>query len=95
MYSQYEFLFRMLLKWITEERQKTLNVTMLGVSFCLIFGGYRTMASIQTLVYESAKDPEADGYVEGYKGNGLWRSVCGKISLLFIKKVLADIHLFP
>jgi len=57
---------------MTDSQVRLYNVLLLGVSFCLIFGGFNTMNGIQTLVYESAMDPDSGGYVEGYHGNGLW-----------------------
>jgi len=57
---------------LTGDLLKLYNVILLGISFCLVFAGFNTMNAIQTLVYESAKDPDSGGYVEGYSGNGLW-----------------------
>ena len=59
-----------------ESRQKLLNVLLLGLCFCLVFTGFNTLGGIQTLIFESAKDPTSKGYVEGFDGYGQWR-YCG------------------
>ena len=42
---------------------KQFNVVMLGLSFMLLFTGFMTMAGIQTLVFNSAKNPDSGGKV--------------------------------
>jgi len=44
------------------------------------------MSSIQTLVFDSAKNPEANGYVEGFSGNGLW-----SLAVVYTVKTVANI----
>ena len=42
---------------------KQFNVVMLGLSFMLLFTGFMTMAGIQVLVFNSAKNPASKGKV--------------------------------
>ena len=42
-----------------------------GLRNCIL--GFHTMAGVQTLIFNSAKNPASDGYVEGFNVNGLWR----------------------
>ena len=42
---------------------KQFNVVMLGLSFMLLFTGFMTMAGIQTLVFNSAKNPDSEGKI--------------------------------
>jgi len=55
-----------------ESQLKLLNVVMQGICFCLVFTGFNTLGGIQTLIFESAKDPKSEGYVEGFQGVGQW-----------------------
>ena len=55
-----------------EANIKLFNVIVLGLVFLLVFSGFNTLAGIQHLILNSAKDQESGGYVEGFYGNGLW-----------------------
>jgi len=53
-------------------RVKQFNVFMLGLCFMMVFTGFNTMGGIQTLIFDSAKDKNSGGYVEGFTGEGYW-----------------------
>lgn len=52
------------------EQVKQLNVFLLGLSFMLVFTGFNTMSGIQTMIFNSATNPDSGGYVPGFQGNG-------------------------
>jgi len=59
------------------------NVVLLGLGFCFTFAGFNTMGGIQTLVFDSAKNPDSGGFVEGYNGNGFWSLAISYLAFTF------------
>jgi len=52
------------------EQVKKLNVFLLGLAFMFVFTGFNTMSGIQTLIFNSATNPDSGGFVPGFQGNG-------------------------
>ncbi len=50
--------------------RKNINVFLVGLAFLLTFTAFQTMSNIQTVILDSAQDPESDGYEKGFNGDG-------------------------
>ena len=46
---------------------KKLNVFLLGLAFMFVFTGFNTMSGIQTLIFNSATNPDSGGFVPGFQ----------------------------
>ena len=56
-----------------EQKQKDLNVFLVGLSFLLLFTAFQTVGNTQAVIIDNAKNNGSLGYVDGYHGDGFWR----------------------
>ena len=74
---------------------KNWNVFLLSFSFMLIFAGFDTLASVQQIIFDSAKNNASDGYVNGFHGDGYYslaiNYIMFSISNLFALPILSKI----
>merc|ERR1711936_1026366 len=53
-----------------QETSKTINVLLLSSAFLVIFAGFTTLADLQPLIFESTRNKDSSGYVEGFTADG-------------------------
>ena len=74
---------------------KNLNIFLLSFAFMLIFAGFDTLASVQPIIFDSAKNNASDGYVDGFHGDGYYslaiNYIIFSISNLFALPILSKI----
>ena len=54
---------------VSVQKTRNINVFLVGLAFLLVFTAFQTMSNLQTVVIDSAKNPNSTGYVEGFTGN--------------------------
>ena len=69
---------------------KNLNIFLLSFAFMLIFAGFDTLASVQPVIFDSARNNASDAFVDGFHGDGYY-----SLAINYIVFSIANLFALP